>query len=289
MSRRIDAVHRQHVDRARAPVAAVGGEGAAGFGRRGRAGDARPARPRGCRTRRAPRRRARARCRRASAGGRARAGWSRPVASAISLARLGARPVVAAGDAPDFLALGVVQHRQRQPGAAAVGDRERVLRDRATAAGGRTCAAAKNGATASAPFMSWLTVSTRTLSPSSPASSSSIGISVTHGTHQVAHRLTSTGLALEVGGGERRARRVGQLDRGHRLPGEAAVDRAGELAARSAAASGCAASALCLSHPARTRASAHVSETRDNRGMSGSNRMWGGRFAEGPERDHARD
>src|SRR5690606_29341169 len=41
-------------------------------------------------------------------------------------------------------------------------------------------------------------------------------------------------------------------------------------------------SALCLSQPARTRASVAVSANKDKRGIESSNQMWGGRFAEGP-------
>jgi hypothetical protein len=44
--------------------------------------------------------------------------------------------------------------------------------------------------------MSWLTVTTCTLP--SPATLSSVGISPTHGPHQVAHRFTSTGLPLKL-------------------------------------------------------------------------------------------
>src|SRR5690606_7132718 len=53
-------------------------------------------------------------------------------------------------------------------------------------------------------------------------------------------------------------------------------------AASAASPAGCAGSALSLSHPAKARAKAHVSETKGNRGIQGSNQMWGGRFAEGP-------
>src|SRR5688572_4776956 len=131
--------------------------------------------------------------------------------------------------------------------------------------------------------MSSLIVSTVTLSPSSPASSSSSGISVMHGMHQVAHRLTSTGLPL-------------RLARASVVPCGSVTSTAGiacpadarstlpvnSSAPATSTPSGCAGSALSLSHPARTRANAAVSETKGNRGMSGSNRMWGGRFAEGP-------
>src|SRR6186713_1799037 len=130
--------------------------------------------------------------------------------------------------------------------------------------------------------MSWLTVTTRTLSPSSPASASSIGISVTHGTHQVAHKLSSTGVPLRSAVASFAPAGSVSATAGSACPAKLRSIVPASSPPASAAASGCAASPLCLSHPARTRASAHVSETRDNRGMSGSNQMWGGRFAEGP-------
>src|SRR6478752_6682427 len=130
--------------------------------------------------------------------------------------------------------------------------------------------------------MSSLTVTTRTRSPSSPASLSSIGISVTHGTHQVAHRLSSTGLPLRSAVASLAPAGSLSSTAGSACPAKLRSIVPASSLPVSVAASGCAASSLCLSHPAVTRASAHVSETRDNRGMSGSNRMWGGRFAEGP-------
>src|SRR6186713_2435332 len=130
--------------------------------------------------------------------------------------------------------------------------------------------------------MSWLTVTTRTLSPSSPASASSIGISVTHGTHQVAHKLSSNGVPLRSAVASVAPAGSVSATAGSACPAKLRSIVPASSPPASAAASGCAASPLCLSHPARTRASAHVSETKVKRGMSGSNRMWGGRFAEGP-------
>lgn len=44
----------------------------------------------------------------------------------------------------------------------------------------------------------------------------------------------------------------------------------------------CAGASLCLSHPAAESAAARRRTVSERDGMSGSNRMWGGRFAEGP-------
>ena len=53
---------------------------------------------------------------------------------------------------------------------------------------------AKNGVTARQPSMSWLIGSTVSAAPFAFASASRSGISAMHGTHHVAHRLTSTRL-----------------------------------------------------------------------------------------------
>src|SRR5690606_5050891 len=142
---------------------------------------------------------------------------------------------------------------------------------------------AKNGTTFSAPWMSSLTVRTVTSSPTSAASSSSSGISVTQGMHQVAQRFTSTGLPRSEAVSSIRPSGSVSCATGIISPTKLrSTLPASSPAASAVSPSGCAGSALSLSHPARTRASAHVSETKGNRDIQGSNQMWGGRFAEGP-------
>src|SRR5690606_5033225 len=142
----------------------------------------------------------------------------------------------------------------------------------------------KNGTTTSAPFMSSLTVTTRSRSPISAASASSIGISTTQGAHQVAQRLSSIGLPLA-------SARLSVVPEGSTTVtcGKSAPAwvRSSVPVSSSAFASAefsccCAGSALCLSQAPASKAIAQVSESKGTRGIEGSNQMWGGRFSEGP-------
>ena len=99
------------------------------------------------------------------------------------------------------------------------------------------------------------------------------GISVTHGTHQVAHRLSRTGVPLRSAVA-RVARGVGQRHRGQALPGEAASIVPTSSPSDSAAASGCAPSRFAYRTPPE-RGRAQVSD-QGKMGHVGLNRMWAG-------------
>ena len=119
--------------------------------------------------------------------------------------------------------------------------------------------------------MSWLNASTCSRSPSRAASASSDGISTTHGPHQVAHRLTSTGRPRNIGEARRAPGRVLEGDGRRRRAGVRAVEPAGRIGlgrrrgiGRRRGASPCGAAAFCLSHPASARPISEAGEKGDH-------------------------
>ena len=112
-----------------------------------------------------------------------------------------------------------------------------------------------------------------------PSSSfSSVGSSLTHGAHQLAHRLTSTGLPRNVARLMSLAVGIVESDRRRRFALVAAVDALACPRRPRPAPRACCASGFCLSQPAV--ASSARSRTISRTGNS--NPMWGGRFAGGP-------
>src|SRR4029453_15835767 len=111
------------------------------------------------------------------------------------------------------------------------------------------------------------------------ASRSSVGSSLTHGAHQVAHRLTSTGTPLKSS--MLMSPPSGSLKR---VPGAGfplwlrSTPFSGTAGDGAAASSPCGVSGFCLSQPARARTRSKRISRKDN----STNQMWGGRFAGGP-------
>src|SRR5690606_2362512 len=110
-----------------------------------------------------------------------------------------------------------------------------------------------------------------------------MGISTTQGAHQVAHRFSRTGVPPSWA----RSSAIPCVSvttlAGISLPAWLRSSSPVKVSVSADALSSCCAvSPLSLSHPPSRRAVASVSGNSKERDISGSNQMWGGRFAEGP-------
>ena len=197
-------------------------------------------------------------------------------------------PIVRTDHPPDFLALCVIQHRRGQhprliEEAEVVLWIEPGLQVRVLLLKEEWCDFA-------APSMSWEIVRTRNFPSLSDASLLSIGISSTQGPHQVAQRFTRTGVPLRSVSFSVLPEGSVTLKAGMAFPRlvMSRVPLNSPFAALSdgvPVVCGCESGAACLSHPATASAASRtiiLGERTDMSGNSGSNQMWGGRFAGGP-------